>query len=350
MPVTASYVGEFGSGEITWAMRLAVDPTTGDVLVGDTDATAILRYDSGGTLLDTISPPVEYGDGISGISVTSAGKIWATMFYTRNDSPPSSVPSLYRLAADGTYEAGFYFGPFSPTPKVLEPNYVHVGSDGKVYVASSYWVCYDLDPEASFARAVGVRHASDGTWEADIGGFIGCGSPFPVTPPDGVFAAPVSIMTDSTGSVYIADGYNLGYFDTQPRYRTIHKFNSSGVFQYKVGGVGTDPGQFAPSGNCQFYYDSPQGMAVDAEDNLYVADAWGGKVNVYDNTGAFLLSFGTEEGLSFPGDVAFGADGLVYVVDGDRVLSYLVAEPAGLGVRGVSVETCGLGSSSPVCE
>lgn len=337
MAPTVTYASEFGSGEISWAMRLAVDPTTGDVLVADDDVPAILRYDPAGTLLDTYSLPA--GQGISGVSVTNAGKIWATMFYTDNTAPYDR-PSLYRLAADGTFEEGFYFGPITSTTKVLEPNYVHVGGDGKVYVASSLYNC---GASPAIERALGVRHASDGSWEADIGAFVGCAnaSPFPTTVADGEFGAPMGITTDSAGNVYVADGLNLGSSPTVARYRTVHKFDSGGTFQLKFGGVGTGDGQFAASALTGNYYDGGMGLAVDADDNIYVADAWGGKVNVYDSAGTFLLAFGTDEALSFPGDVAIGADGSLYVIDGTRVVAYTVAAAAGLGVRGVSVEMCG---------
>jgi len=332
MTVSVSYVTEFGSGDISWAMRLAVDPTNGDVLVGDDSAGSVLRYDSGGVLLDTyaIATGVE---GISGISVSASGKIWVTNFFTDN-----TAPSLYRLSADGTYEAGYYAGPFAATTAILEPNYVHVGTDGKIYVASTFYSCFSSPP---ILRAVGVRLAADASYERDFGEFIDCTAAYPLTPPDGKFVVPASIAVDSLGSVYVADLYSAGPYPTVPRYKVIHKFNDAGTFQVKFGGVGTGDGQFGASGLTTWYGDG-MGMAIDADDNIYVADTYGGKVNIYDTSGSFQSAFGIDEAMSYPGDVACGTDGRVYVVDGDRVLVYqLNGGGAGLHVRGVTVEMCG---------
>lgn len=84
------------------------------------------------------------------------------------------------------------------------------------------------------------------------------------------------------------------------------------------GDRGSDPGQFR----------DPGGIAVDADENVYVADLSNNRVQVLDSDGTFLRAWGSQgsgEGeFNRPIDIAVGPDGGVYVVEegNDRVQKF----------------------------
>jgi sugar lactone lactonase YvrE len=77
----------------------------------------------------------------------------------------------------------------------------------------------------------------------------------------------------------------------------------------------TTPGDFS----------KPAGVAVDAEGNLYVADTWNNRIEIFDADGSFVSTFGKAgDGpgyFSRPKGVAIDGDGHVWVADGmqDRI-------------------------------
>jgi sugar lactone lactonase YvrE len=77
----------------------------------------------------------------------------------------------------------------------------------------------------------------------------------------------------------------------------------------------TTPGDFS----------KPAGVAVDAEGNLYVADTWNNRIQIFDADGSFVSTFGKAgDGpgyFSRPKGVAIDGDGHIWVADGmqDRV-------------------------------
>lgn len=77
----------------------------------------------------------------------------------------------------------------------------------------------------------------------------------------------------------------------------------------------TTPGDFA----------KPSGLAVDAEGNLFVADTWNNRIEIFDADGNFISAFGKAgDGpgyFSRPKGVAIDGDGHIWVADGmqDRV-------------------------------
>jgi sugar lactone lactonase YvrE len=88
----------------------------------------------------------------------------------------------------------------------------------------------------------------------------------------------------------------------------------------KIGTAGqkhtlTTPGDFS----------KPAGVAVDAEGNLYVADTWNDRIEIFDADGQFVSTFGKPgDGpgyFSRPKGVAIDGDGHIWVADGmqDRV-------------------------------
>jgi DNA-binding beta-propeller fold protein YncE len=61
---------------------------------------------------------------------------------------------------------------------------------------------------------------------------------------------------------------------------------------------------------------NPNGITVDAQGHVYVANTNSTEVRVYDASGTFLRSFGDTNSLLAPADVAVDASGNAYVVNG----------------------------------
>ena len=89
----------------------------------------------------------------------------------------------------------------------------------------------------------------------------------------------------------------------------IQKFSSSGAFITKWGSEGSGDGEL----NC------PRGIAIDAQGNVYVADSWNDRIQKFSSSGTFITKWGSEgigDGeFSWPLGIAIDAQGNVYVAD-----------------------------------
>lgn len=129
--------------------------------------------------------------------------------------------------------------------------------------------------------------------ERTIGGTNGRGP--------GEFGFVTDVVQDSKGSYYVSE-----YGD----YDRIQKFDTAGRYIHEWGQHGTKPGEFL----------RPQGLAIDQNDHLWVADASNHRIQVFDVSGEspeFLKSFGTNGAspgaFSYPYQVSVSRDGTVTV-------------------------------------
>ena len=205
-----------------------------------------------------------------------------------------------------------------------------------------------------------VNRGHDGDWvfginkitvdEVEIGKFGGDGDT------DGRFVWPTAIAVDSRGLAYVADEWlnrvsvfdttvefngedieeknflrkwgvggsepgqlgapagmaldaNEDLFITEQANHRVSKFTRDGQFLMTFGSPGSDPGQFQ----------KPWGITVDRQDNVYVADWGNDRIQKFTPEGEFLTTIG-EPGrgpgrLHRPSDVAIDADGDVYITD-----------------------------------
>lgn len=120
---------------------------------------------------------------------------------------------------------------------------------------------------------------------------------------NGQFQDARGIAVDGQGNVYVVDCWN---WDGNHR---IQKFDANGAYVTKWGSYGTGNGQFQHA----------NGVAVDGQGNVYVADTYNNRIQKFDSNGSFLTkwgSSGTGDGqFNHPHNLATDRMGNVYVVD-----------------------------------
>ena len=110
----------------------------------------------------------------------------------------------------------------------------------------------------------------------------GGGRGIPGPPGSGIpgdsFVRTADVAWDRAGNIYVADGVAVGTGNAR-----VAKFDKDGHFIKSWGSRGSDPGQF----------NSLHGIAIDAQGNVYVADAGNKRIQVFDGEGTFKTAITT---------------------------------------------------------
>jgi DNA-binding beta-propeller fold protein YncE len=91
--------------------------------------------------------------------------------------------------------------------------------------------------------------------------------------PGSSFSKPSDVAWDKNGNIYVADGMGTT--------NRVAKFDKDGRFLKHWGSTGTEPGQFQ----------GLKAIAVDAQGDVYVADAGNKRIQVFDGEGTFKRQF-----------------------------------------------------------
>jgi sugar lactone lactonase YvrE len=130
------------------------------------------------------------------------------------------------------------------------------------------------------------------------------------------FSNPWGVAVDAQGNVYVADSSNS----------RIRKIAPNGVTSTLAGNgtVGFADGSGGPNGTAQFH--APEGIAVDAQGNVYVGDTGNNRIRKIaldgmtstlagDGTGGFADGPGGAAQFHHPSGLAVDAQGNIYVAD-----------------------------------
>jgi len=138
---------------------------------------------------------------------------------------------------------------------------------------------------------------------------------------DSHFNQPTAVAVGPSGSVYVADGYVNS---------RIAKFSAEGKHLRSWGRRGTAPGEF----------NTPHGLALDSDENVYVAERINERVQVFDSHGRPLALWPE---LCRPDAVVVDRSGSVFIGTGHGENAIHCFDPTGrdLGVIGAGKDAFG---------
>ncbi|QJD86852.1 S-layer homology domain-containing protein [Cohnella herbarum] len=262
-----------GLGEFNSPRAVAVD-TAGNVYVADTDNNRIQVFAASAGMQaewKIIGDPAQFKHP-KGLAVDHNGNVYVA------DTDNNRIRKLDVVSQEWIDYTGFKF-----------PRGVAVDGEGNVYVADS--ANYSI-------RKLNASGPAAGTWET-ISAVYGNGP--------GQLKYPSSLATDQDGNLYVADTFN---------HRVQKRDADTGAWsdwKKNGGGSGKLPGEF----------DLPFGVAVDGNGNVYVADTNNHRIQMHNADTGTWSGWGYQatiagQGLgefNSPTGVALDNQGNVYVTD-----------------------------------
>src|SRR3979490_78558 len=200
-------------------------------------------------------PPDLYFGEVAGVAVNSKGHVF--VFSRGNTTGPAygaSAAQLLEFSADGKFlrEIGhnLYAWSYAHTVRIDKEDNIWVADKGSDMVIK-------FDPRGHVVMVFGRKQ------EASDEGTGPLKHPKPPLPPvDGMFRQVTDMAWDSAGNTYISDGYVNS---------RIAKADKDGAWLKSWGEPGDKPGQF----------NIPHSIAVDAQNNVHVADRGNRRIQVF---------------------------------------------------------------------
>jgi DNA-binding beta-propeller fold protein YncE len=226
------------------------------------------------------------------------------------------APRILRISPDGRVESvaggarGFADGAGAHA-RFDTPSALAIDAEGVLYVADTgNHAVRRIAPDGRVTTLAGDGVAGGTDGEAQHARFNG----------------PIGIAVDGRGRVIVADTYNdrVRAIDRDGRVATI----AGGAEAGAEDGSGSDA-----------RFDTPCGVAIDAAENIYVADSGNGAIRRIDPSGMVsTLARDVEGGVLRPIGIAAGAEGALFVSD-ER--GRIIELPRGLSTRTLAGSTAG---------
>ena len=312
---------------------LAVDPD-GNLYIADLSNHRIRRVDPSGTITTIAGTGTRGYSGDNGpasraqltfpggVAVDRAGNLYiadSNNRRIRQVDPSGIITTFAGTGGEGPSGDG---GP-AVQAEIGVPERVTVDRTGNLFFSvGSHFSIRRVDPSGTIT-----------TYARDAGGSgsdVGDGGPAV----EASLKEPQGVAVDGAGNLYIADMGN---------YR-IRRVDLSGIIT-TFAGIGDDGGRLGDGGPAvEAYLVEPQGVAVDGEGNLYIADTGNDRIRRVDSSGTINTVAGTgargysgdngpalQARLRQPGEVAVDAAGNIYIADTQnhcvRVLKRVVPLP-----------------------
>jgi sugar lactone lactonase YvrE len=304
---SGSYLSSFGSGTVIVPTGIAFD-SGGYIWIADTGTERIDKFNTSGSFLMGIGAGYNGVAGSIGtngtgngqfyrpydLAIDSGGNIWvADTDNNRVQEFNNSGSFLMGLGAGYNGVAGAIAASGSGNGQFKTPF-----SIATFAVPQNIWVVDTTNNRVE-------RFNLSGSYISQFGS-SGTGN--------GQFKTPNGTGVDSSGNIWVVDQGN----------NRIQKFNSSGSWLVTVPASGctngSPPACTAGSGNGQF--NQPSGASVDSSGNVWVDDTNNNRIQEFNSSGSFVLTFGTACGHScsngqfnLPNGIGVDGSGNVWVSD-----------------------------------
>jgi sugar lactone lactonase YvrE len=274
--------GSATSAELSTPSAVAVD-TAGNLFIADSNNGRVRKVASNG-IISTVSVGGTTGNNgvLSSIAVDSADNLFIADFdHSRVFKvTPSGVAST--IAGNGTYGFSGDGGP-AASAQLAAPCGVSVDTAGNLFIA---------DTGNNRVRKVTSGGVISTVAGIEIAVFSGDGGPAT----SAVLYDPTGVALDAAGNLFIADSHN----------QRIRRVTPDGMINTVAGGGTQDPGDGGLATSARLY--DPEGIAVDAAGNLFIADNIADCIRKVTPDGTISTVAGTLLP-GRPGQGGFGGDG-----------------------------------------
>ncbi|MEN8130235.1 MAG: hypothetical protein ABFS45_08575 [Pseudomonadota bacterium] len=268
----------------------------GNIYVADKDHGRIIKVDPNGTVLRTFGSrgngPDQFREEVEGIAVDWRGNV-----YGRDESADSYVV----FDADGTFITRFGERGFEPGQQENADEFAIDKRHRRFIIAdnNNYRVSAHSLKRRPFLSRVFTQYdfptftVVEPVWT--VGGEQG-------KLPGTQFDEPNELSFDKNGKLWAGDVFNF----------RVQVYDTQGQFLTTVGGEG--------SGDCEFVNppvgkSGPEAIDSDRENNVYVVDRGGQKINVYDGNNFSCVGMIQSELFEDPTGLAIDSKGQLYVAD-----------------------------------
>ena len=357
--IAKTHTGNFAQGQSGAVYSIAVSnsalgaPTSGTVTVSDSVPTGLSLVSMAGTGWNCETNTCTRADILAGgatypaitvtvnvaanaaLHVTNQATVsggGALSPVTTSDVTTVDTPAVQYLLS--TYAGGMPTATAATATSYPMAYVLGVVTDqfGNTYASSSLNCVFKTDPNGLITRIAGTCKAG---YSGDGGSAV-----------KAQLNQPAGLALDSAGALYIADSSN----------HRIRKVTASGIISTVAGnGVCCALGDNGPAVSAWLYY--PQGVAVDAAGNVWIADSANNRVRKI--TGGTITTMAGSGGsgssgdgaaasgaqLNYPAALAFDTSGTLYIADlsNNRVRSVgldgIITTVAGTGGYGFSGDT-----------